>query len=72
MKRFNEIMICYDNVLGATSASLSDRMTMAIELAIRKASPKMSKKDAMQVIQGTYCTPSYLCVRAHAHKHFFI
>jgi hypothetical protein len=29
---------------------------MAIELAIRKAAPKMSRKDAMQVIQGVYCT----------------
>ena len=42
-------------------------MTMAIELAIRKAAPKMSRKDAMQVIQGAYCTVLH-CIDVYVHQ----
>ena len=37
---------------------------MAIELAIRKTAPKMSRKDAMQVIQGVCCTFLHKYIRA--------
>lgn len=40
---------------------------MAIELAIRKAAPKMSKKDAMQVIQGVYRTV-LLSIDVYVHQ----
>jgi hypothetical protein len=40
---------------------------MAIELAIRKAAPKMSRKDAMQVIQGMYSTV-LLCIDVYVHQ----
>ena len=44
-------MIWYD-IAGARSVSLSDRLTMAIELAVRKSSQKMTKRDVMQTLQG--------------------
>ena len=44
--------ILYDDIAGARSVSLSDRMTMAIELAVRKSSQKMTKRDVMQTLQG--------------------
>ena len=38
--------------MGAIMSAFPDRVTVALEVAMRRAAPKMVRRDAMQTLQG--------------------
>jgi hypothetical protein len=38
--------------MGARMSAFPDRVTVALEVAVRRAAPKMVRRDAMQTLQG--------------------